>query len=83
MCIYWVVSKSYIFCHERGAKAALNVDNSISEKNKNRERREVEALHTVSEEPSKTLKRLEESYQSLRDYIVRLETKKSSFQENE
>lgn len=41
------------------------------------------ALHIVSQEPRKTMQKLEESYQMLREYILQLESNTSSFQENE
>jgi len=43
----------------------------------------MQALHIVNEEPSKTIQKLEESYYALREHILRLETNKNSFQENE
>lgn len=43
----------------------------------------MEALHIVSQEPSKIMQELEESYQMLREYILQLETNKGSYQENE
>ena len=43
----------------------------------------MQALHIVSQEPSKTMQKLEESYQMLREHILQLETNKGSFQENE
>jgi len=76
-------SETVSFCHERGEKTALKVDNSITKKNKNQESRRMQALHIVSEEPSKTLEKLEESYQALRTHILQLEANKSSFQEHE
>jgi hypothetical protein len=76
-------AKTVSFCHEREEKATLKVDNSITTKNKNQESRRMQALHIVSEEPSKTLEQLEESYQALRAHILQLEANKSSFQEHE
>lgn len=43
----------------------------------------MQALHIVSQEPSKTMQKLEESYQLLREYVLQLETNKRSFQEDE
>jgi hypothetical protein len=43
----------------------------------------MQALHIVPQEPSKTLKKLEETYQALRDYILQLESNSNSFQEDE
>lgn len=43
----------------------------------------MQALHIVSEEPSKTLQKLEKSYQALRQYVIELESDKDSFQVSE